>query len=168
VDTLKIARSNFSFSSNKLDYLCKQLGIPMKHDTGFKLWLQSCGDGAIEDVSISETEDHIVKHTTYQKSVIEEALDKMYLYCKNDVSILVDVYLTLRAWDKRHPNIGLYTEDDEMVCHVCGSHEMKDARKQYYTSVSKFDVYRCKDCGAYTRKRQSHKRADTLGRGVAN
>ena len=44
IDTLKVIKDNFSFSSNKLDNLLIQFGLERKLDTNFKLW-KDCMNG---------------------------------------------------------------------------------------------------------------------------
>lgn len=77
VDTLKIARKYFAFTSNKLDDLAKYLGVGQKVKTGgFGLWLDCMnGDRA--------------------------AWEKMRRYNGNDVVILRKVYEVLIAWHGR-------------------------------------------------------------------
>ena len=71
LDTLKIARSNFNFNSNKLDYIGQYLGVGQKIDTGgFSLW---------KDVIAGK----------------KKSLDKMMGYCDQDVLLLEKVYKKL-------------------------------------------------------------------------
>jgi len=82
IDTLKIAHKEFSLTSNKLDYICRVLGIKRKLETGQKLW-NACLKGD------------------------EKSLKLMSKYCENDVLILEEVYKKLtpytrsnsRSWD---------------------------------------------------------------------
>ena len=141
IDTLKVARSQFKMSSNKLDYLCSMLGIEAKFDTGFNLW-KKCLAGD------------------------KEALTEMYNYCGQDTSILEDLYLKLRPWVKSHPNMALYLENREGACANCGSHTLIEDSKEYYTPTGKYQAYRCVDCGAITRSRHSTKRTPGLLRSV--
>ena len=167
IDTLQISRKNLSLPSNKLDYIAKFFGIPMKHDTGFKLWRECDGVDAILKEEIITIGNKIQKVTSYNKKVIDSALDYMTEYCDNDVSILEEVYLALREWDTRHPNLALYGDLEDSQCHVCGGFNLSHTPKQYITSVSRFDVFRCNDCGGLSRRRQADKRNRELLRGVA-
>ena len=129
VDTLAIAKKTFGFSSNKLDALAGYFDIPHKMDTNFELW-KDCLEGN------------------------QQALDYMEQYNKRDVEILESVYLKLRPFIKGHPNISNLTEKD--CCCSCGSEAVEPIpNKFYYTSVSKFQLYRCKDCGAVVRGRKN-------------
>jgi len=80
-----------------------------------------------------------------------EAWKEMELYNKHDVLSLEELYGVMAAWDDRHPNFNLYTDEEERACR-CGSTEF--IQKGYaYTQVSKFQRYRCVKCGAETRGR---------------
>jgi len=130
VDTLKIARSNFAFSSNKLDYLCRQFGIPRKVDAGgMKTWI-GCMEGD------------------------KEALDTMIWYNEHDVKITEELYMKLRPYSKSHPNLALYMDAKKERCHRCGSEKIKWLKnKFYYTTVNKYSIYRCYDCHGMGRSR---------------
>lgn len=129
IDTKKVAEKTFGFSSNKLDALATYFGIPNKYETNFDLW-KGCLEGD------------------------KGCLDYMLEYNIQDVEILEEVYLRLRPYIKGHPNISNLT--DKECCSNCGSEElelMKD--KYYYTTVSKYQLYRCKHCGAIVRGRKN-------------
>lgn len=129
IDTLKIARSQFGFTSNKLDALAGLFGIDEKLPTNFKLWV-SCVNGD------------------------EESLRYMEEYNQRDVSVLEEVYLKLRPWIKGNVNISMYYETDEALCPNCGG-GLTDNNSYYYTTVNKYKVYRCLSCGAVSRSRVS-------------
>lgn len=127
VDTLMIAKKQFRFNINKLDHIARALGIGRKtpHE-GFELWLKCMAND-------------------------KKAWTTMREYNINDVLLLEQVYLKLRAWDKQHPNIGLMYEDGEERCVCCGNKSLKHINKTSYTSVSYFDSYRCRACGKVMR-----------------
>lgn len=139
VDTCRVAKRQFGFSSNKLDALATHFNIPHKLDTDFNLWKQ-CLEGD------------------------EKALKYMLKYNKKDVEILEEVYLKLRPWIKNHPNMGNLGSLDN-ACANCGSEDitvMPD--KYYYTSVGKYPLFRCNRCKAISRGRKSVKASpDTTG-----
>lgn len=131
IDTLRHIRRQFGFSSNKLDYVNKLLNLPRKIDTGgFELWEQ-CYKGD------------------------DKALKKMLHYNIGDVKILEETYLRIRAWIKPHPNIGLYILDHVSRCPSCGSGDIVKEGKYYYTSVNKYEAFRCDNCGSTGRVRHS-------------
>lgn len=129
VDTCNVAKYTFGFSSNKLDALASYFGVPNKLETSFELW-KDCLNGS------------------------EEALKYMLEYNKKDVEILEQVYLRLRPFIKGHPNIQNLV--DKVCCCKCGSEKLERLEgKYYYTSVSKFQLYRCRECGAVVRGRKN-------------
>ena len=128
IDTKSIASQNFKFISNKLDALAIYFGFAKKLHTDFMLW-RRCMEGE------------------------ESALQEMLTYNKRDVTLLEEVYLKLRPYAKRHPNVGLYIESDEPVCSHCGGDHLAPV-SEYYTQTNKYKVYRC-SCGALSRVRQS-------------
>jgi DNA polymerase elongation subunit (family B) len=126
IDTLQIARSVLGNSSNRLDDLVKYYGLGEKTTTTFQLW-KDCLDGN------------------------EDSLETMRKYNVNDVVILEKLYLKLRPFIKNHPNVGNFF-DKENVCPTCGSHRV-ERYGFYYTNLSKFPRFKCKDCGSLSRSR---------------
>lgn len=128
IDTLKVARKQFGFSSNKLDALAIYFGFEKKIETSFELWSE-CMKGN------------------------EESLMYMEKYNRHDVELLEEVYLKLRPWIASHPNVALYSDITDPQCAHCGSIHMKES-KPYYTSIGEYKTYRC-GCGAINRVRFS-------------
>jgi hypothetical protein len=127
IDTLEVAKKNFGFTYNNLNYICSILGIDGKIETSFELW-KGCMKGD-------------------RKSLLD-----MEKYNRNDTIILEEVYLRLRPWIKNHPNLGVYMELDTPVCKNCGSDKLTYMNKYHHTQTGKFELYRC-DCGAIGRRR---------------
>jgi hypothetical protein len=119
-DTLKMAKANFAFSSNRLDDLGKQLGVGRKlPTTGKHLWL-----GAVSGDAAS--------------------LKKMAAYNKQDVALLERVYLKLREWGK-HPNLAVMTGQDARACPVClSTHVNKYGFKRSRTGWRQ--KFQCQGC----------------------
>ena len=130
IDTLEVSKRQFGFSSNKLDALATLFGIPCKLSTGFDLWAR-CMQGD------------------------EEALTYMSKYCGHDVEILEEVYLRLLPYIKNHPNYNLYVDEETPVCPSCGGKHLSFSGYYYFTSTTKYENYRCEDCGALSRNRKS-------------
>lgn len=132
IDTLRVVKDSFSFSSNKLDNLLIQFGLPRKLHTSFELW-SNCLDG------------------------VKSALSEMEEYNKNDVVTLEYAFDKLKPWIKNFPNYVLYNNiDDSMVCPTCGHKHLSDIGF-YTTSVSKYKVYRCDSCSSISRLRKSER-----------
>lgn len=129
IDTKKVAKNVFGFSSNKLDALATYFGIENKDETDFDLW-KRCLEGD------------------------QHALNYMAAYNRKDVEILEQVYLKLRPYIKNHPNMA--NINASVGCAACGSDNLELLDGQYYyTGVSKFQLYRCRDCGALVRGRKN-------------
>jgi len=129
IDTLEQSRKEFSFSSNRLDYLGKIMVNHQKLDTDFELW-RKCDNGD------------------------KSALKLMDEYCCNDVVLLEEVYLELRAWIKSHPNLNVYGEGYCERCPSCSSEDIK--YKGYYgTPSGRYASFQCYSCGTYGRSRYS-------------
>lgn len=134
IDTLRVARKNFAFAHNKLDFLADRLKIPHKKlETSHQLWLD-CRAGK------------------------EEALAFMLKYNKMDVTVLEELYMKIRAWIKPHPNFNLFS-DKKNCCSTCGSENIKENGK-YSTTVNLYKSFRCDDCGSFSRSGISNKKTD--------
>lgn len=125
LDTLKMAKKTFSVTFNSLNYLGKYLNLGQKKDTDFQLWID-CMSG------------------------LQEALNKMLLYNRQDVNLLEDIYHTLKGWSYSHPNINTYQQTTDCCSH-CGSANIFK-KGSYVTQTHEYDSYQCKDCGGYSRK----------------
>lgn len=141
VDTLKIAKQ-LKFDSNSLDSVASALGLGSKiSHSGIKLWVD-CMNG-----------EH-------------EALQEMLEYNRQDVRLLREVYMKLRAYDARHPNLAAYYNDDKSRCPVCGSQDVYLTGNSVFTAVSEFQEVSCGDCGHRSRTRvnltSKEKRASAL------
>ena len=124
VDLLKVARTQFKFPSNKLDYVSRALGVATKvKHRGHQLWID-CMAG------------------------LDSAWKEMEIYNKQDVVVLEQVYYILLPWIKNHPNHGLYNE--KCSCPNCGGVSYKK-RGWYYTANLKYQRYRCSSCGTWFR-----------------
>lgn len=130
IDTMLMARSVASFTSNKLEWLSTYLSnVPKsKHKDfpGFELWSECLADNP-------------------------KAWASMRKYNIVDVLSMEEVYMRLRPWTK-HPNVAAYHDDDEMRCPTCGStHLRQDGHT--FTNVSQYHRYQCQDCHAWSRSR---------------
>ena len=129
VDLYETVKKQFRFVSNKLDFVSQQLGVgnKVKHK-GFDLWTE-CMDG------------------------VKKSWEQMRDYNIQDVILLTKLYPILLPWIDDHPNWPLYEHmDDRVHCIKCGSTSLQ--RRGYaYTSVGRYQKYRCNDCGSWMRTR---------------
>lgn len=136
IDTLQELRKHFKITSNKLDYVAKKfLGIGSKKPTDSSLWMDCIGNPY-----------HGIKPS-------EKAIKDMSLYCDQDVRVLEDVYLAIRGYITKHPNLALWSGTDNMVCKSC-YHDEFHPIGHYTTLVNTYFGYRCKKCGNVHRSRR--------------
>ena len=140
IDLLLTARRRFRLPSNKLDYVCRHLNIEGKHQhKGMALWT-GCMIG--DPASWQTMED----------------------YNRQDVLILEEVYNKMRPWINGHPNVSLYTDEDEIFrdevvnkkihCPSCNSTHLQK-RGLAYTKSLKYQRYQCQDCFSWSRGKAS-------------
>lgn len=120
IDTLKIARAQFAFTSNKLDDLAKSLGLGEKIHTGGHLLWKGCMDGD------------------------PKAWAKMIEYNKHDVVLLEEVYDCMKPWHPSHPNLTLYS--DGTGCPVCSSPKVQKRGFQILR-LRRAQRLHCQSCG---------------------
>lgn len=121
IDTLKIARKHFAFTSNKLADLAKFLDCDIQKSThskfpGFSMW------------------DECMKSNT-------DAFAEMESYNKTDVAVLEAVFNKLAPWDQ---TLNIQSFYQRQVC-ICGSENFfKDGFR--FTKQGKFQIFRCHQC----------------------
>jgi len=131
IDTLKIAKAQFRFPSNRLDSIGAYLGVGRKvENSGMDLW-NGCRDGDLDSWA------------------------QMGEYNIGDVELLEQIYLKLRPFDKMHPNVGIYDRTATKRCTVCGSEDLV-VGENVYTNLSSFTSYQCSCCGHWNRERINH------------
>jgi DNA polymerase elongation subunit (family B) len=123
IDLLKVVRRQFKFSSNKLDFVCQQLGLrtKVKHK-GMELWTGCIGGDKASWKTMEE-------------------------YNKRDVIILEDLYNVLLPWIPNHPNTTLYTSA-KLACPRCGS-EKYQSRGTEHTLTTSYKRYCCTKCNGW-------------------
>lgn len=145
IDTNKIAKRIFGFTSNKLDYLARVLlgERKLKHD-GLPLWQ-----------SVVRGED--------------AGWETMIEYNRQDVELLERVYLKLRAWDHMHPNMNLTTSIDNMTCGVCTGHNVKPTGDVVPFGQQGLALgYVCEDCGHQMRGKTNIRTLNQKHAGLVN
>jgi hypothetical protein len=143
IDTLQHARKSFAFPSNRLDALGEYLGVGRKMETPKGLWM---------DIMQCTEAKHYKSKAAAKKA--DESLDIMVAYCNQDVLLLEDVYIEIRGYVKPHPNIGLFSHEEGMICPTCGSTHLKIVG-EYHTTANSYDEYRC-EYGHTSRARKAN------------
>ena len=130
IDLFPVVKSNFRFSSNKLDNIAQELGLGAKtQHTGFQLWVD-CMNGD------------------------KKAQKLMEKYNVQDVVLLPKLYKRLLPYINNHPNHALYTDKERPVCTNCGgSHVQKRGVEKTKTQI--YQRYQCKDCGTWMKGRST-------------
>jgi hypothetical protein len=135
IDTLKMAKKHFRFTSNRLDYIGQVLGVGRKIDTGgFDLWSR-CLQGEAK------------------------AMNEMLRYNKQDVLLLEEVYDKLKPFCNVNTNLGV--DSDKRSCPKCGGHHLQ-SRGYAYTTTGKFQRFQCVDCGGWSRGRTNIRDGDAI------
>lgn len=132
IDLYMTVRSKFSFESNSLDFVCREMGIGQKADHGMDT-LRKC---------VLESD--------------EQSWKDLRDYNKQDVRLTRRLYWKLLPWIDRIPHHAP-TEFDpsdpaapSMFCPACGSADI--ARQGFaHTTVSVYQRYRCRNCGKWSR-----------------
>lgn len=125
IDTRKVAKKYFNFTSNKLDDLGNHLGYGRKLvHTGFELW-KGCMRGEPKAWA------HMVK------------------YNKRDVILLEQIYKHFLPWIQSHPNISVLSGKAD-CCPNCGSNRLQSRG----TGINRSGIYQrwhCQSCGAWSK-----------------
>ncbi|CAI3971394.1 DNA polymerase exonuclease subunit [Variovorax phage VAC_51] len=135
IDTLKVAKRHFAFTSNKLEYMSDKLCVKykkLKHGQfpGFELWAE------------------FLKRNPLAQAEMEK-------YNRYDVLSTEELYLIMRPWIQGHPNVNLYTGVGDIDgkpfaerCPHCGSSALK--KKGFrFTQLGQYQRYHCGGCGAW-------------------
>lgn len=132
LDTKRMASGCFGFTSNKLEYMTDKLCVKYsklnhKEFPGHTLWTECLKDNP-------------------------KAWKAMEKYNKHDVLATEELFLALRPWAS-DITLHTYTADQDHECD-CGSSEFSK-NGYYYTTVGKYQKYRCKECGAEYRESEN-------------
>lgn len=131
IDTMEMAKSVGAFTSNKLEYLSSVLtdAPKSKHAKypGFELWVG------------------VMKGET-------AAWEEMKKYNIQDVRATEKLYLALRPWAPRLPNLAQFYADEQRRCPRCGSVNLS-AHGTVKSNVSEYTRFVCSDCGGFSRGR---------------
>ena len=134
IDTCKSARKEFGFESNSLEFLCRIFDVNHRKSShaafpGYELWEQ-CIQGN------------------------PDAWAEMQNYNTVDIQTTEDVYIAMRPYMTQHPNVGVFTDNDDPTCPKCGSTDVNHNKTKWaYTNIGKYKRYRCNSCGGWARGR---------------
>lgn len=124
IDLLRVARQQFKFQSNKLDFVSKALGLtPKESHAGFQLWV---------DVMNNDPAAWI----------------EMERYNIGDVTTLEELYFKLLPWIKSHPNRSVGSAS--IICPTCGSDKYQN-RGTYTSTAAVYQRHNCTNCGTWFR-----------------
>lgn len=132
IDTLRLAKKHFGFTSNKLEYMADKINTKykkLKHETfsGFELWKECLAGNP-------------------------KAWNEMERYNKHDVLSLEELYTKMIPWDGAI-DFSIYNDAAVNTC-TCGSVDFK--RNGYFFSpTGKFQRLTCKVCGKETRDKRN-------------
>jgi len=127
-DTLAMAKAEFKFTSNKLDYVAQFLGVGAKIPTTKGLWMR-CLKGDVKSIK------------------------EMVKYCKGDIAVSESVYLKLRPFSSS-VNMSSYLDDssDKLICPKCGDKDaVIQSRGTARTGSGLFNRYQCQGCAGWSR-----------------
>lgn len=129
IDTLKVAKKYFKFTSNSLNELGGYLDEGRKAETGgFATWV-GCMKGD------------------------KECWERMKKYNQRDIELLERIYLRLRPFMSSHPNLNTISpktlKKDEFACQVCQS--VNTTKRGFsVTKMGKYQRHSCNDCGSWS------------------
>ena len=133
IDTVLEARKKFGFTSNKLEWLSKHLTTAKKQQhkkfPGFELWTECLKNNVA-------------------------AWNEMKKYNCADVIATEELYLKLRPWIDKHPNVGTYVDHEDEMCPKCGCVDLQ-RRGVTHTNNGAYRRIRCNGCGGWSRARQN-------------
>lgn len=134
VDLKMAVGKQFKFTSNKLQFVSRVLGLDGKEEhEGFGLW----------DKVLNEKNQ-------YSTEIQKDARGRMKSYNERDVFLLDEVYEALLPWIPNAPNRRLY--EVGAGCPTCGADSRLMIQEGfYYTKLSKFLQYRCHSCDSWFR-----------------
>lgn len=130
IDTKVIAKKHFEFTSNRLEWMGKNVAGQKKSEhkkfPGFELWDECLKDNWA-------------------------AWDEMKKYNVRDVLATEKLYLKLRPWMEGHPNVATYGNEPH-ACPKCGATHLH-RRGFAVTQTGRYVRYACGTCGGWSRSR---------------
>jgi len=125
VDTLSMMRTKFRAPSNRLNYLCQVLfGKEKTPHSGLQLW-------------------HDVMDN------VPGALDQMVSYCKNDVLLLEELFLTIEGYFPAKTNNAVLSGYEKWCCPYCTESDVKHSKVRVTAMGSVRHQMQCNSCKRY-------------------
>lgn len=133
IDLYQTVKRQFRWASNKLDFVCQQLGLGSKvHHKGQELW-------------------------TDVEAGCPKAQRIMEKYNRGDVILLEKLYKRLLPWVKNHPTVSLLeSRTDTPTCPSCGGTHLQH-RGYRTTKTRRYKRYQCTSCGSWSSETISDK-----------
>ena len=123
IDTLKIAKSLFNLPSYKLGEIAKYLGLEAKGDPG----------------GLSTWDDIILRKDS-------EALERMKLYCNQDVVVLEQVHNRFKEYSKPKLNYATLHNEDNYYCPECATDRVGLSKTYTTTQGTIRHNMKCRHC----------------------
>lgn len=128
VDLYPVVKKRFAFPSNKLNYICEQLGLGSKvAHKGMQLWREVMDNNKASQATMKK-------------------------YNIQDIALLENLYDRCKPWIIGHPNAALYVDSTDPVCPHCGATHLQ-SRGLYHAKTQSYSRFRCNDCGKWSRSR---------------
>ena len=124
IDLMKTART-FGFESASLGYTAQMFGVTEKIDNGAVASWQEVMAGD------------------------PEALERLEVYNRGDVTTTIELFDAMRPWIRNHPHIG-FAADDLERCPRCGSGDLTYVGV-HQAVVIRYKQFRCGNCGGLAR-----------------
>lgn len=131
IDTYKVLKKHFRFRSNRLDYVCKTLGLGNKLETDISIWM------TIIDDRISYTEK-------------ADALAYLVKYCKQDIRLLEGLFDIMTPYISNMP--ALISGDTSILRCInvtCNSANLRQKGYRTTRAGTQYKRYQCNDCGKW-------------------
>jgi DNA polymerase elongation subunit (family B) len=134
IDTKELAKRNFAFTSNKLEYMSEKVNTKYrKHAhhkfSGFELWSE-CLKGN------------------------KKAWAELEKYNKIDVLATEELYEKLAPWGTPGVDFNVYRPTVAFLCQ-CGSDKL--TKNGFHVTIGgKFQRYKCQDCGRWCQEKGQH------------
>jgi len=133
IDTLAIAKRHYKFERNTLDWIARSLNcsrkLEHKNFPGMTIWIEMLHGN-------------------------DEAWAENKAYNKMDVIVTEEIYEKMKPFAKPHTSIVVGSGSTTKRCTTCGSSHLTEDG-YYFTNASKFQQYKCADCGSFSRGRKN-------------